>query len=73
MTKILLKLAELWMSETPKIARFLQVLSGALAVLPLYFNGLPEEFKSTITPEVLHVIALSGLVTAFLLQFFKTK
>ena len=73
MTKILLKLAEWWMAETPKIARFLQILSGALAALPIYYTGLPEEFKSTITPDILHIIALSGLLTAFLLQFFKIK
>jgi len=73
MTKILLKLAEWWMAETPKIARFLQVLSGALATLPLYYNGLPDEFKTTITPDILHIIAVLGFITTFLLQFFKTK
>ena len=71
MTKILLKLAEWWVAETPVIARFLQALSGAIATLPLYYQGLPDEFKATIKPSIIGYISIAGMVTAFLLQFFQ--
>ena len=73
MKKIFLKLKELWVSETPKLARFLQLVSASLAALPLYFSSLPEEFKSSIPDSYIKYIAISGGVLVVLCNFFKTK
>lgn len=67
------KLIKLWKSKTPAISRFLQSLSVALAALPLYFNGLPEEIKATIPPNVLYVIAVLGGIVTLLLQLTTKK
>ena len=73
MKKIFLKLKELWVSETPKLARFLQLVSASLAALPLYFSSLPEEFKSSIPDSYIKYIAIAGGVLVVLCNFFKTK
>ena len=73
MTKTLLRLAKWWKAETPLFARFLQSLSVALATLPLYYQNLPQEFKSTIEPNILHFISIAGMITTFLFQFFTKK
>ena len=73
MKKIFLKLKELWVSETPKLARFLQLVSASLAALPLYFSSLPEEFKSSIPDSYIKYIAIAGGVLIILCNFFKTK
>ena len=62
-----------WRAETPKLARFFQVLSGALAALPLYYAALSDEFKATISADYLKWIAISGGVCVFILQFFNKK
>ena len=73
MKKTFLKLKELWLSETPKLARFLQLLSASLAAIPLYFSSLPEEFKSAIPENYIKYIAIAGGVLVVLCNFFKTK
>ena len=67
------KLIFWWNAETPKIARLFQVLSGALAALPLYYVALPDDFKTTIPISYLKWICISGGVCAFILQFFNKK
>ena len=67
------KLIFLWNSETPKLARFMQVLAGALAAMPAYYSTLPEPFQSTITPDMIKFITWGSIATAFLCQFFKTN
>ena len=73
MKKLFLKLKELWVSETPKLARFLQLVSASLAALPLYFSSLPEEFKNSIPENYIKYIAIAGGVLIILCNFFKTK
>jgi hypothetical protein len=73
MIKIHSKLAKWWKAETPLFARILQSLSVALATLPLYYQNLPQEFKSTIEPNILHFISIAGMTTTFLFQFFTKK
>jgi len=73
MKKIIFNLSSWWMAETPAIARFLQLLSGALGAIPTYYKELPDEFKATIKPDVIGYVSLAGFVTAFLLQFFTKK
>ena len=68
MTKILIKLAEWFVAETPLFARILQALSAAFAALPLYYSSLPDEFKSTITPGMFTYITIGGGLITFLLN-----
>jgi len=67
------KIIALWKAETPVIARVLQSLSGAIAVLPVYYSSLPEEFKSTIPTNLIGYISLGGLVVTFLLNLMTKK
>ena len=73
MKKIYFKLKTLWLSETPKLARFFQLLSASLAALPLYFSSLPEEFKNSIPDNYIKYIAILGGILVILCNFFKTK
>lgn len=74
------KLIELWNSETPKIARVLQWVSGVIgsctaAVIALW-GSLPDEFKQTIPDSVKsHVVYVSaiGVLLPIILQFSKKK
>lgn len=67
------KLKKWWFAETPKIARLFQLISGAIAALPLYYAALPDEFKQSIPTDWLKWIAGAGFFTAFVLQFFNKK
>ena len=74
------RLIELWNSETPAIARFLQGVLGAVAVgvaaLFVFWGSVPEEFKAAIGPEVMKAITYAGGISALgtaLLQFTKKK
>lgn len=67
------KLISQFKSATPKIAKFLQALSVAVAALPVYFSSLPEEFKATIPTEWLKYITLIGGLCLVLLQFTTKK
>jgi hypothetical protein len=62
------KIIELLKAETPIYARFLQGLSAAFTAIPLYYQNLPLEFKSTITPNMLLYISIGGGITTFLLN-----
>jgi hypothetical protein len=62
-----------WKAESPAIARFFQIISSALATLPLYYASLPEEFKTAIPICYLKIVAISGGVCTFVLQFFNKK
>ena len=73
MKKVLFKLTEWWKAETPTLARFFQVISSAIAALPLYYAALPMEFKTAIPDYYLKYIAIAGGVCAFILQFFNKK
>ena len=73
MKKVLFKLPEWWKAETPVLARFFQLISSAIAALPLYYAALPEEFKSAIPTSYLKYIAIAGGVCAFIRQFFNKK
>ena len=73
MKKIYTKGADLWKKETPKIAQFLQTLSVAIAAVPIYYNGLPDEFKNTIPTDVLKYVTLVGGICALALQFSTKK
>jgi len=68
MTKLFIKLAGWFVAETPLFARFLQALSAAFAAIPLYYNALPVEFKSAITPGMFTYITIGGGATTFLLN-----
>jgi len=48
MKKVLFKLPDWWKAETPVFARFFQLISSAIAALPLYYAALPTEFKEAI-------------------------
>ncbi|MEI8087557.1 MAG: hypothetical protein WCG93_15210 [Paludibacter sp.] len=73
MKKVLFSLPTWWKAETPVLARFLQIISSALASLPLYYATLPEEFKTAIPTSYLKYIAIAGGVSVFILQFFNKK
>lgn len=73
MKKVLFSLPTWWKAETPALARFLQIISSALASLPLYYATLPEEFKTAIPTSYLKYIAIAGGVSVFILQFFNKK
>lgn len=73
MKKIYLKLKELWKEETPKIAVFLQTLSGAIALIPTYYTALPDKFQATIPDSWLKYIAIAGGLCVFALQFTTKK
>lgn len=73
MKKIYLKLKALWDAETPKIAKFLQVLIVALAAIPSYYGSLPVEFQQTIPAEWIKYVSITSILVAVILQFFKTK
>lgn len=73
MKKVLFKLPDWWKAETPVLARFFQLISSAIAVLPLYYAALPAEFKTAIPDCYLKYIAIAGGMCAFILQFFNKK
>lgn len=73
MKKVLFKLPDWWKAETPVLARFFQLISSAIAALPLYYAALPAEFKTAIPDCYLKYIAITGGVCAFILQFFNKK
>ena len=73
MKKVLFSLPTWWKAETPVLARYLQIISSALASLPLYYATLPEEFKTAIPTSYLKYIAIAGGVSVFILQFFNKK
>jgi hypothetical protein len=73
MKKLFKNLSKWWKAETPKLARFFQVLSAALAALPLYWASLPAEFQTQIPAEYLKYIAIGGGLCVFILQFFNKK
>lgn len=73
MKKLLSNLFAWWKAETPVFARFFQLVSGALAAMPLYYASLPDEFKTAIPSCYLNYIAIGGGVCAFILQFFNKK
>ena len=73
MKKVLFSLPTWWKAETPVLARFLQIISSALASLPLYYVALSEEFKTAIPTSYLKYIAIAGGVSVFILQFFNKK
>jgi len=73
MKKVLFKLPVWWKADTPAFARFFQIVSSAIAALPLYYASLPEEFKSAIPTCYLKHIAIAGGVCVFILQFFNKK
>ena len=73
MKKVLFKLPEWWKAETPALARFFQVISSAIAALPLYYAALPTEFKTAIPVCYLKYIAIADGLCAFILQFFNKK
>jgi len=73
MKKVLFKLPDWWKADTPAIARFFQLISSALAALPMYYIALPDQFKDAIPTSYLKYIAIAGGVCAFILQFFKKK
>ena len=73
MKKLVLKLKALWKAETPKIAKFLQVISLALAAIPSYYGSLPVEFQQTIPAEWIKYVSVASILVAVILQFFKTK
>ena len=68
MIRILIKLTEWFVAETPVFARFLQALSAAFAALPLYYSSLPAEFQSIVTPDELKYAVFGGGITTFLLN-----
>ena len=73
MRKLKFNLTTWWKAETPTIARFFQIISSALATLPLYYATLPEKFKTAIPICYLKIVAISGGVCTFVLQFFNKK
>jgi hypothetical protein len=73
MRKLKFNLTTWWKAETPAIARFFQIISSALATLPLYYATLPEEFKTAIPICYLKIVAIGGGVCTFVLQFFNKK
>jgi len=73
MKRTFFKLSAWWKAETPALARFLQLVSSALATLPLYYAALPEDFKTAIPTSYLKHIAIIGGVCVFILQFFNKK
>lgn len=73
MKRTFFKLSAWWKAETPAFARFFQLVSSAVAALPMYYNTLPEQFKDSIPTDYLRYIAIAGGVCAFILQFFNKK
>jgi hypothetical protein len=73
MKKLFFKLPNWWKADTPAFARFFQLISSALAALPMYYIALPEEFKNAIPTTYLKYIAIAGGVCAFILQFFNKR
>lgn len=73
MKKVLFKLTEWWKAETPVLARFFQLISSAVAALPLYYAALPTEFKTALPDCYLKYIVIAGGLCAFILQFFNKK
>jgi len=54
--------------KTPKYAKILQLLSGAIGALPIYFNSLPQAFKDSIPNNVIWVVTAIGGILIFVLQ-----
>jgi hypothetical protein len=73
MKKVFFRLPAWWKADTPAFARFFQIVSSAIAALPLYYASLPEEFKSAIPTSYLKHIAIAGGLCVFILQFFNKK
>ena len=73
LTKIITKLKEKWMAKTPKFARFFQIISTALAALPLYYASLPLDFQVIIPQNWLKWISICGFISVFLFNFFTEK
>ncbi len=67
------KLKLLWNAETPVIARVLQGISGVIAGIPLYYNGLPTDWQATVPKSLIWYITVAGFVVAALLNLFKKK
>ena len=64
MKKIIDRLA----SPTAIWVKMLQMLSGAIAALPKYYDSLPDAFKSSIPPSYLLYVSMAGGFIIFLLQ-----
>ncbi len=73
MKKVFFKLSKWWKADTPVFSRFFQIVSSAIAALPLYYALLPEEFKLAIPTSYLKHITIAGGVYVFILQFFNKK
>lgn len=75
---IINKLQNLWKSDTPKIAVYLQYISGiiacAVAALAVFWTSLPQDWIVAIPQEVKANLAYIGggaTVLPFILQLFK--
>lgn len=71
--KLITKLKKRWQAKTPAIARFLQIILGGIGAVFTFWSTIPEEFKGTLKPAELKIIAAVGLLSVFFLQFLKTK
>ena len=67
------RLVSRFKSKTPAFVKFLQVLSGAITAVALYFNQYPIRWKSAIPDIVIQIISYAGLVLIFFLQFSEKK
>lgn len=67
------KLKERLKAKTPKYARVLQGISGAIAAIPIYYSSLPDEFKQSVPKELLLYITIFGLIVIFFLNLLTVK
>lgn len=65
------RLIDLWNAETPKVAKFLQKLSVALAGVAIAYSQLPADWQTLIPKSIVGYCGIGSLGVAFLLQFFK--
>jgi len=71
--KLTTRLKKAWKAETPHLAKLFQVVSGALAALPLYYASLPVDFQQAVPQNWLKWIAGAGFAGVFLFNFFSKK
>lgn len=76
--KFIIRLKKAWVADTPKIAVYLQyisgVIAGTVAALALFWTSLPQDWIVAIPQEVkAHLAYIGGGATVlpFILQLFK--
>ena len=59
-----------FIAETPIFARVLQGIAVGIALIPVYYDSLPDIFKQSITTSEIRYITISGFIATILLQLF---